>query len=274
MSNNNDDDSYIDNLFNDVSNTQEAQSEEAPKVESKEAEQPQRTEEEADTQKSETEAEPLSGVEDGQEKEEELTEQSWTKSAVLDERRKRQEYEKRVKELEAKILESNSEQKQVEESKKAPDPIDDPEAFAAHQDDRMFALALKFDQRHMQEKHKDYEDTVEHFKKMAGSNAALIETFKKQEFPATYAYNTAKADLNAIKFSDPNYESNLREQIKQELLAELKKESVETVKTSSSKVDASSLPKLNNVAAATSNTEPKIEVDDKNIGIHFGDLGY
>jgi len=250
-----DDDSFVEDFFkgeNTVEVEQEVQDpekqEETPEVEAQE--EPKESESTAD-----------------EKQDEEITKESWTKAAVLDERRKRQEYEKRVKELEEKI--TSFQEKPVQEPVKVPDPIDDPDGYNQYQDKKMFDLALKFDQRQMQDKHKDYEDVITHFKTMAGENPALVDNFQKQEFPATYAYETAKADLNAKKYSDPNYVSNLRDELKKEILAELK-----NVEPAQSKPDASSLPKLNSATSVVSNVEQKINYDADNFDHLFEDQKY
>ena len=251
-------DSYIDKLF---------EGDESDVVE--ENAQQEQTQEQETESKPEVEAsEPKESETTSEEKEEEESKEVWTKAAVLDERRKRQEYEKRVEELEAKI--KGFEEKTIEkEPVKAPDPIDDPEGFNQYQDRKVFNLALKFDQRQMQKDHKDYDEVVSHFKKMAGENPALVETFQKQEFPATYAYNTAKSDLNSKKYSDPNFLENLEKELEAKILAKLKAES-----PVDSKPDASKLPKLNSATSVASNIETKVEVNEEDFSGMFKSLGY
>lgn len=253
-------DNFVDRLFNGGSEVVQEEAQEAVETAPQEQETSQ-----GETKKVETQSETLADEEQKQEEPQE----TWTKAAVLDERRKRQEMEKRLADMEAKLQASQSEQQAVKVPLQAPDPIDDPDAFNAYQDKRIFDMALKFDQRQLQEKYDDYDDTVEHFKKMAGDNPALVEAFQKQEFPATYAYNTAKADLNAKKYQDPNFLENLEKELEAKILKKLQGD-VQTSK----KPDATALPKLNGATSVVSNVEQRIELDDNDLSGFFKGQAY
>jgi hypothetical protein len=253
-------DSFIDNLFDDGEpDVVEAAPDPEPEV---------KAEEPAPEEPSQVEAEePKQSEPTADEKKEDETQESWTKAAALDERRKRQDAEKRIEALEQKIASYEETLKNVE-PEKVPDPIDDPDGFTQHQDRKMFNIALKFDQRQMQKEHDDYEDVVTHFKAMAKANPALADNFAKQEFPATYAYNTAKAELDAKKYQDPDFLKNLENDLKAKILAELKGE------TTASKPDASTLPKLQSATSVVSNVEQVIQEDEKDLEGLFSDLKY
>ncbi len=79
---------------------------------------------------------------------------------------------------------------------------------------------------------------------------SLYKQFRESANPAKFAYNHAKKHQEFQQKSDPSYESNLREKIKQELLAELG-------------TGAAKLQNLTNLAASASNTQLKPETSPK-----------
>ena len=185
----------------------------------------------------------------------------WTKAAVLDERRKRQERDQKIEELQAEIesykkasnLPLKEENPEREESKDSiPDPVDNPEAYHSYmlkrQDHELFLFRQEIDQNSLSEKHDDYDEMISHFKTMASNSPAIYEEYISSRLPATYAYNAAKKDLNAKKFSDPQYEAKLKEEIRNQVMSELGKESDGSEKPS--KKSNSTMPDLNSVASS------------------------
>ncbi len=115
-------------------------------------------------------------------------EESWTKTAVLDERRKRQELEAKIAKLEEK--------KQEAEAVKRPDILEDQEGAFRHTESQ-FANALlqeriNLSRELMIEKHDDYEAHEAVFVEMAQKNPQLVQEMNRSSNPAKFAYNKAK----------------------------------------------------------------------------------
>lgn len=198
--------------------------EEAEKVESTEEEEgkeePEADEEEEETTASEQESVP--------------------KKALLDERRKRQEAEKERDELKQKVSQ--------------PVPNDE------------FDALVKASSRLMRKHHEDYPEMEKLFMELVSetdgdgkisiANQKLYRDFRNSEDPAEFAYNAAKKHKEFQEKTSPDYEKSLRDQIRKELEAEMKKQM---------RSDAV-LPNLTTTAASANNTEqPEPLGDDDGI---------
>lgn len=145
-------------------------------------------------------------------------EEPWTKKAVLDERRKRQELEQRLKDLESK-----------KEPEPAPDWWADPEKAAQHQSQqieaRLYQQKVEIGQDLMRSQHDDYDDMEARFMEMAQENPALRTELQKSANPARFAYETAKkaAEYDAIKDVD-SYRAKLEAEVRKDVEAKLRKE--------------------------------------------------
>lgn len=152
--------------------------------------------------------------------------ESWTKTAVIDERRKRQEFEKKYQELEAEIA-ALKQPRQQEAKVERPDVFDDAEGAFKHTekdfDRKLFEQRVNITKEIVKEKHADFDDMERHFLEMSKSNQALIEKLVSVPNPARFAYETAKNDLEVKKLSDPAYRDQIREEIRKEVLADLAK---------------------------------------------------
>lgn len=182
-------------------------------------------------------------------------EESWTRTAVLDERRKRQDLEKKIQELEAKVNQPAPEQKQEEEI--IPDPIDDPVGYKNYVKDslkqEMFLERVNETKAEMQAKHEDYPEMEKKFIELSNDNPALAQKLKQASNPAKFAYDTAKKHLDSQKYSDPNYLANLKEEMKKEILADL----VKNQKTNSKPAPNVDIPDLSNRTSVESNVTQK-----------------
>lgn len=164
--------------------------------------------------------------------------ESWTKTAVIDERRKRQDAERKLAEKDAEIAalkaskaqpteQTKQEEKQEEPVKKVerPDVWEDPEKAFAYSEQmvehKAFQRVVKLTEAEMKETHSDYEEMSNHFMKMARENPYLAQQLYNAPNPAKFAYNTAKNHLESQKLSDPNYKKNFEEEIRKKILAEL-----------------------------------------------------
>jgi len=210
--------------------------------------------------------EPKEQKQEGEEQEEDLkpdqvieqkeeSVESWTKKAVIDERRKRQIFESENNELKRKLEEfTNTEVKR-------PDVLDDPEGALKHTeqsfDEKLFqtkvAMSKGFIQT-MPDKYPDYAEMETKFIDLAKDNPYLSQQIRQSDNPALFAYDTAKTHIENQSFSDPKYKENLKEQIRKEILAELA--GTQLKKSQSSKA---SLPSFNK---ATSARVDDVEVED------------
>jgi len=185
-------------------------------------------EQEAGEETTETEAEKEAETEETEEKKDDSTPESkasettedepWTKKAVLDERRKRQELEQRLRDIEAK-----------KEPEQAPDWWADPEKAAQHQSQqieaRLYQQKVELSQDFMRSQHEDYDDMEARFMEMAQENPTLRTELQKSANPARFAYETAKkaAEYDAIKDVD-SYKAKLEAEVRKDVEAKLRKE--------------------------------------------------
>ena len=129
--------------------------------------------------------------------------ESWTKTAVLDERRKRQE-------LEAKLAEYEKNLTKTEEVKR-PDVYEDPEGAFKHTESQ-FANALLFERINlsrelMADKFEDYAAMENVFVEMVKSTPVpdgmvhpLVHEMNQSANPAKFAYNKAKEHSEYLDF--------------------------------------------------------------------------
>lgn len=150
--------------------------------------------------------------------------ESWTKTAVIDERRKRQELEKKYQQLEAELAALRQPAQQQQEVTR-PNVFEEPEnAFNYSEnlvEQKAFARLVKYSEAEMREKYSDYDEMSDEFMKLAQQNPVLKQELFNAPNPAKFAYNTAKNYLDAQKFNDPTYKEQLKEDIRKEVLAEL-----------------------------------------------------
>lgn len=229
----------IDDLFEDKpekdSKVADGETEESAKAETKETESnktepEEKTGKEAETTSAEEKPVPL--------------------KALTEERRKRQEAEKRAEELEAKL------NKEIPEEK-IPDPVEDPEGYKNHMEDRRHLDALKvkvsLSRDIMLDAKPDYADKEEIFVALARKNPFLVQQMNASANPAKFAYQTAVEHLDTEKLRDPKYKETLKEEIRQQVLAELQKKPEEIRKKSALEV-----PDLTQATAAGKNSD-KVE---------------
>jgi len=157
------------------------------------------------------------------------------RAALLDERRKRQAAEDKLRSLEG--------------GEKV-----DPATEA-------FNLTIKLSRDLILENHADYPEMEKVFMELVSepnadggiriTDPALYQKFRSSANPAKFAYNHAKQHKDYLDKSSPDYEKKLREKIEAEVIAKLKK----------SGPDVSKLTNLTNLAASANNTEPPKEVN-------------
>lgn len=250
---------FNNDIDSEVESTEETEQVNDSKEESKEPEADKANEEVAEpTEQQEGEKqesdEPPASTNDKDTKSE--PEESWTKTAVLDERRKRQELERKIQELETKFNQPAPQEKVEEE---VPDPIDDPVGYKNYVKDSLkqeiFLERVNETKAEMQAKHDDYSEMEKKFIELSNDNPALAQKLRQVSNPAKFAYDTAKNHFETQKYSDPNYKANLREELKKEILAEL----VKNQNSGSKPTPSVDLPDLSNRTSADSNVTQKIQ---------------
>ena len=200
--------SELDSLFEEeAAETTETVEEVAEEVE--QAEEPEGEPEEQETE--EPEAEPPAA--------EPEKEEPWTKKAVLDERRKRQEYEAKLKEYEAKL-------KELEGKKEAPDVFEDSEGYTKYIQQTM-TQQMQNQQLNMSEflarkEYPDLDEKVARFEQMAQENPQIAQEVFSSPSPYHALVDVVKKaeEFDQMKDID-SYKSKLREELRAELLAEI-----------------------------------------------------
>lgn len=120
--------------------------------------------------------------------------ESWTKTAVLDERRKRQE-------LEAKL--AKYEEEKVEKIKR-PDVLEDQEGAFQHTEsafeNKLFQERINLTRELMMEAKPDYSEMAALFLEMVKENPSLESEIRNSSNPAKFAYNKAKEKVEYNEF--------------------------------------------------------------------------
>lgn len=153
--------------------------------------------------------------------------ETWTKQAVLDERRKRQELEKKLGELEARLTQPPKPQQPKPEEQNKPDWWSSPEEAAQHMQQQMhlqvFETKVAMSERLMRQQHQDYDEVSKVFAAKAQEDPRLLQQLMAHPFPAEFAYQAGQQMrlLDEIGKDPTAYRTKLREDLKAELMAEL-----------------------------------------------------
>ena len=162
-------------------------------------------------------------------------------AAVIAERDKRQKAERENEELKKRLGEYE-------------DVSEDAPRVSVEQE--MLQNKIELSRDVMSELDEDFQSTYEpHFMSMvmdAEGNVTderLLAEFQQSRNPAKFARDTAKKDLKVREVTDPNFEKNLRESIRAELLKEIEEAGVSAV----------DVPDLTSTADSGSNSLPVVE---------------
>lgn len=156
--------------------------------------------------------------------EDEDPETSGFKKGMMEERKKRQELERRLKEIE----EGGSGKDKADtpsQEQKPPDPLDDPEGYARwHQQQTSQQLAnvkLDLSRDMMRSLHDDYDQKEAEFVEMARQNPVLAQQLQQSSNPARFAYETAAkaAELKKLENVD-EYKAQLRKEVEEDFRKE------------------------------------------------------
>ena len=163
-------------------------------------------------------------------------EEPWTKAAVLEERRKRQEMERQLADLQQKVNQPKDEP--------APDPYEDPEAWAKYQDDRLKAVeertsasvqeaVLRVSRSHVAKEvgEEVLEEAAAAFEMAAAKNPSLIQDALGSDSPYQFVFETGKAELERQAMGDPQaYAAKVAEEAMKKAQAEIDKRVEEGIK--------------------------------------------
>lgn len=191
--------------------------------------------------------------------------QSVPRQALLDERRKRQEAEERLRQLEPA-------------DEEAPDPTDDPEGHerylrAKWEREQWQERATKSRDR-MLEKQPDYEEKEKHFLYLASQDPELIKQMNEDPDPAAFAYNKAKESLDA---QEQAIEERVVERLKKEGRLKESEQSADTETETEADNTAEAASRVSDLTSATGagkNTGEEPVKESVNPGDVFDDLKY
>jgi hypothetical protein len=238
----------LDEIFNDAP-VEPAQEPEAQQVEA------EATPETPEPAEATPEAEKPEAVETTATKEEKTeTKEAWEYAAYKDEKSKRQEYARENEELKAQLAKLQPRQ----EPEKAPDPVDDPEGFAAYIQRQADELAesrmLHFTENHMRKTHDDYDEKKAVFIELVKENPQLGEKAKATGDPLGFLYDQATKHQQYQEMQDiDGYKAKIRAEIMAEIEAE-KAGETQTIAEKTSNIT----PSLATATAASAN-EPELD---------------
>lgn len=144
------------------------------------------------------------------------------RKAVIDERRKRQELQTKLSEMEAKIKALSEPKQEQRQPAPPPDLYEDPEGYTLHQQRQfqrsIFDAKVEMSREMMIEKHADYDEVEAVFAEAAKHNPQLAQQLVQSSWPAKFAYEMGKKIKFLIEIGeDPEA---YRERIRNEVLAE------------------------------------------------------
>lgn len=240
----------ISSLFDEGAEHPEGEASEKGEAETEESEDDQAESEETDEETGESEETEESESETPSEEE-----GSVPRKALLDERRKRQELEEQVRQLEPA-------------DEEAPDPTDDPEGYEKYLRQKwereQWQKTANRSRERMIESHPDYEEKEKYFLFLASQDSDLIRQMNEDPDPAAFAYKTAKESLDKQEKA-----------IEERVVARLRKEGkLKEEKSEKPAESASRVSELTSATGAGKNTgeEPiKESVDPQDV---FDDLSY
>lgn len=163
--------------------------------------------------------------------------ESWTKAAVLDERRKRQALE-----AELEKVRQGQQQQPANEAEKADwyaDPEKAAQAMQQQLSQQAFNTKLELSQDMMRAQFEDYDEHETEFVDLAKQDPRLIQEMQQAPNPARFAYDTAKKarEYEAMKDVD-SYKAKLRQELEAELRKELEAEQQQKAEKQQRKRDA------------------------------------
>jgi hypothetical protein len=144
-------------------------------------------------------------------------------AALLDEREKRQSYERRIEELEGKL--------NTKAEKPLPDVLENQEGFVSEMESRIKtetqSVRIEVSQDVMRMMHDDYDDMEKKFIELAKDSPDLVSKMSASKLPAKFVYDTAKkseklAEMDNLEEWEAKKTAELTAKIKADLEAEAK----------------------------------------------------
>jgi len=193
------------------------------------------------------------------------------KAGIAAERKKRQALEQQRAELEKRLAELDK--------REAPDPVDDPEGFEAHQKQIVYEARANASREFAKDAYSDYEEKEAEFMGMVTdeqgniTNPALVAQMRDHPNPAKFVYDYIREQEQIAQFRDPEkraaYEAKIREEqaakLREELIPEITKQVRESL-IKSGRISAADLPDFTTATAQGSNATPRAKgvenVDD------------
>lgn len=155
--------------------------------------------------------------------------------------------------LKAALAAERKKRQAAEESVKPPDPVEDPEGYAAHLENRQaqseWKLKAEISRSVVASLKDDYAEKEKVFVEMAETNPSLIQQMRASENPAMFAYDVATEHLEVQQLRDPAYIDKLVEEKAKALIAEM----------SDGKKTALDVPNVQSMAAAGKNSDKSVE---------------
>lgn len=152
---------------------------------------------------------------------------SWTKKAVIDERRKRQALE-----AELAALKESIPKRDVIDARL--DVLEDPDAFSEAISSKIEQVAIRtridLSREMMIDKHQDYEEKEQIFIEMAKDRPELQSEALKSSNPAKFVYEEAKKFQEFQQMRDGTYLEKMRAELKEQVRKELEGEMSKTSK--------------------------------------------
>lgn len=151
------------------------------------------------------------------------------RKALIEERRKRQDYEKKMAEFEAKLAELSKPQpppQQQRQPQPPPDPWTDPQGAIEYERQQrameLYETRVILSEEMMSQK-PDYTEAKRVFIEAANADPSLAQKLVRHPMPAKFVYEEGKrlAALREIGPDPAAYRENLRQQLMEELRAEM-----------------------------------------------------
>jgi hypothetical protein len=162
----------------------------------------------------------------------EVEPESWTKKAVIDERRKRQALEDDKRKLEAELaaLKESIPKRDVIDARL--DVLEDPDGFSEAISSRIEKAAIEtrinLSREMMIDRHDDYEEKEQIFIEYAKEHPELQQQALKSSNPAKFVYEEAKKFQEFQQIKDGTYVEKLKAELKEQVRKELEAERSKT----------------------------------------------
>ena len=173
------------------------------------------------------------------------------KSALLDERKKRQGRERELKATQAQL--------EQQQQQPAPDLLDDQQGYADHiqqqVDGKIRNVTIQMSQEMMRSQHEDYDQAEDKFMQMVSDDPSLQIKLQESEHPADFVYETVKKAEQYAEMQDVDtYKAKVEAEIRAKVTAEIEAEA-KAKASKEAELNGALSPSLTNTRAAGANNE-------------------